>query len=423
MKLSSRITAAFALALIPLTVALAAPGNVTGVSGALENGKVTVRWQKPAGAEPISYRIFYSRESILQNNGLYDDFEAVPGSQTQYVFPALPYPTSQLYVSVLAVDAAGEESPLFVEEARISMDGSPAPAQSSRSSAAATASSAPAPIAPGVIRMLSARAVSATGVVITFSDSVVVNQAAAASAFIIRDASGSTLRVARLVIQGTEVTLHTVPQVRNRVYRLEAGAAVSGRNAQGGTLQLEQGSVLFMGHQTGLATSLPVQGASSASSRGTMGPWLPAGAEDVRNLQLRAQAQGTMYTVEASWTAPSAAVREYRVSQTRDGGRTYSQSQTVAGTANGVKIAGIPAGSFGLLVQAVYPDGTVSRGTLQSLALPAKGGTQGSVVPPTNGTGSLPSSGIAVAFPLLLSGAGVGLQIWRRKRFTDSVEA
>jgi hypothetical protein len=422
MKLSSRITVAFALAFIPLTVALAAPGNVTGISATMENGKVTVRWQKPAGAEPVSYRIFYSRESILQNNGLYDDFEAVPGSQTQYVFPALPYPTNQLYVSVLAVDAAGEESPLFAEEARVSLDGSPAPAQSSRSSTAA-ASSAPAPIAPGVIRMLSARAVSATGVVITFSDSVVVNQAAAASAFTIRDASGSTLRIARLVIQGAEVTLHTVPQVRSRVYRLEAGAAVSGRNAQGGALQLEQSSVLFMGHQTGLAASLPVQGASSASSRGTMGPWLPTGAEDVRNLQLRAQAQGTMYVVEASWTAPSAAVREYRVSQTRDGGRTYSQSQTVAGTANGVKIAGIPAGSFGLLVQAVYPDGTVSRGTLQSLALPAKGGTQGSVVPPANGTGSLPSSGIAVAFPLLLSGAGVGLQMWRRRRFTDSVEA
>jgi hypothetical protein len=422
MTISSRITVAFALAFIPLTVALAAPGNVTGITGAMENGKATVRWQKPAGETPVSYRIFYSRESILQNNGLYDDFEAVPGTQLEYIFQALPYPTQQLYVSVLAVDAAGEESPLFVEEVRITTSGSPAPTPgSSAAASSAQASSAAAP-APGIARMLSAKATSATGVVITFSENVVVDPANAASAFVIKDASGSLLPITRLVVLGKVVTLHTAPQVRSRVYRLEVGNSVSGRSAQGGILSVEKNSMLLMGHQTGIMASPSNQGASSSAS---MGPSLPTGA-DVQSLQLRAQAQGQTYVVEATWVNPAPNVREYRVSQTRDDGRTYGEPQIVAGTANGVRIAGIPGGSFGLLVQAIYNDGTMSHGILQLMDLPVKGGLQGTVVPGVNGTGKggpLTSSGIAVTVPMLLSGAGVGFQIWRRKRQLGSVDA
>src|SRR6185436_240159 len=111
MTLSSRITVAFALALLPFAVALAAPGNVTGVKGELVNGKVHVTWTKPAGDEPVAYRLYYSRASILQQNGLYDDFEVIPAGTLDYTFASLPYEADSLYVSVLAVNAAGEESP------------------------------------------------------------------------------------------------------------------------------------------------------------------------------------------------------------------------------------------------------------------------------------------------------------------------
>jgi hypothetical protein len=440
MKLSSRITVAFALAFIPLGIALAAPGNVTGIKGEAVNGKAHVSWQKPAGEEPVNYRIFYSRQSILQQNGLYDDFETVPAASLDYTFDALPYAADVLYVSVLAVSAKGEESPLFLEEARIQLTaaqtnipspGSSAMAQPTPSSASFVSSAAP---ASGVIRMLSAKAISATGVLVTFSDTVSISPADAAQAFLIKDASGALLRVTRLVILGKEVTIHTVKQERSRVYRLEATDAIGGLGAQGTALKIDpqQSDVLFTGHETGLpygstVSSFGFASRASSSRASVAGPSFPQAVEDIRNLVLRGQDEGDSYRIEASWQAPNASgIREYKVSQSRDGGRTYGKSQTVPASANGLNIDEIPGGSFALQVQTVYTDGRLSRGVSQSITLPLKGipgkgkGTVGSIIEkPAQTGGQLPSSGIALGLPVVLSGMGVGFQMWRRKRMQE----
>ncbi len=408
------------LAIIPLGVALAAPGNVTGIKGELLNGKVHVSWQKPAGEEPVSYRIFYSRASILEQNGLYDDFETVPASSTEFTFASLPYTTPALYVSVLAVDDKGEESPLFMEETRISIDGSAAPAPSSSQTASSVAqqetSSSPA-MGNGVVRLLTAKAVSATGVLLTFSHDTEVDPSNAAEAFVIRDASGSTLRIVRMVILGTGVTLHTTMQEQGRVYRLEASAsAVMGKDAEGKTLPLDplQEQVLFSGHETGAPFG------SLSSSQPTVSSSVPsAAAQDVYGLNVRGVPMGATYRVEATWQPSDADVREYHVSQTRDGGRTYSDPQIVAPSVTAIKISNVPSGSFGLKVQAMLFDGMMSRGVAQNITLPQLENDPPRIIGPIQAPGKddeLPQTGLALLLPMLAAGAGAGLRIAKQRK-------
>jgi hypothetical protein len=431
MKYSSRITVACALALIPFAVAVAAPGNVTGIEGELKDGKVHVSWIKPAGDEPVSYRVYYSRASILQENGLYDDFETVPATATEYTFPMLPYTTEALYVSVLAVNADGEESPLFLEETRIPIGNAPAQTASSQASSAASPAPVQQPSGAGVIRLLSAKAVSATGVTLAFTNDVQIDLSKAASAFTVKDASGATLRVTRLVILGKEVTLHTVRQERGRVYRLEANPAiVKGKDAQGAAIALDpqQGTILFSGHPSGAPFGSTTNSVIPPAQ--PMGPSLPSSAhEDVRGLTLRGQATGGTYEVNATWQAPAASdIREYRVAQSRDHGKTFAQAYSLPASTNAVKIKNVTPGAFGLSVQVVYLDNQASRGVFSEITLgkasvtqpplPATNGQLGSIVDPADGKGkgtSLPSSGIALAIPAMLSGMGVGFQIWKRK--------
>jgi hypothetical protein len=421
MTLSSRFTIACALALVPFAVALAAPGNVSGITGSVKDGKAVVRWEKPEGEEPTAYRVFYSRLSILQQNGLYDDFETVPATQTEYTFTSLPYNTQTLYVSVLAVNAQGQESPLFTEEARIDFTGGntssamqASVAQSSVAQSSIQASSA-VTTNSGVQQMLKAEAISGTGLVIAFSMDVQIDQTQAADAFSVRDASGAALRITRLLIQGKEVTLHTVRQERSKVYRLHVSDVVKGKGVSGGTVTLDpdQNDILLLGHPTGSIGSSAASVQSAASSKAPIGPALPV--SDVRSLTLRGQKVGTAYQVEATWLPSSATgIREYRVSQSANGGKTFDWPQTVPASALSIKIGAIPAGDFGVLVQVVAADGSLSKGVFESIRLNSTGGTQGSVI--GNGkNGALPDSGLGTFVPVLLSGGAAGWHLYRKK--------
>jgi hypothetical protein len=427
MTLSSRFTIACVLALTPFAMAFAAPANVTGIQGSVRDGKAHVTWQQPAGTQPASYRLFYSRLSILQQNGLYDDFETVPGDTTEYTFASLPYVTDKLFVSVLAVDANGEESPLFMEEARIDLNG--AAAVSSTPTAQASSAAQSTQMVSGTQQMLSAQADSATGVLITFSLDVQMDTRLAVDAFNIKDASGSVLRITKLVIQGKDVLLHTVPQQKGKVYRLHVSNIVKGTNAQGAVAELaaDQNDILFMGHETGSTTgassSAKAAVSSVASSAGQSSvASMPTEVGDVRSLNVRGQRQGNAYGIDVSWLPPSTQnIREYRISQTRDGGKTFDTPRTVPATTLGLKINGVPAGDYGILVQAVATDGTVSRGVMGTLRLPAiTGGSNlgGSVIGDGKGKGKgkgLSDTGIATTLPILLSGAAAGWQLTRRK--------
>src|SRR5947207_883587 len=113
MSLNRRFLIGFLLLSLPLLV-LAAPASVTGIKADLQNGKVHVSWQPLPGNDIETYRIFFGHASILDSGGEYDDFENAPGNVSEFVLPTQPA-GDQVYVSILAVNAQGEESAAFSE--------------------------------------------------------------------------------------------------------------------------------------------------------------------------------------------------------------------------------------------------------------------------------------------------------------------
>jgi len=49
-----------------------------------------VEWSEQPEEEVAYYRVYYSFESILENGGLYDDFEQTDGTENEYVIKNPP---------------------------------------------------------------------------------------------------------------------------------------------------------------------------------------------------------------------------------------------------------------------------------------------------------------------------------------------
>lgn len=396
MTLRMRLALGIVTLVLPATALAIPPDNVSGITAAASGNNVVVSWNKVTD-QPISqYRVFYSHASILEQGGLYDDFENTDGSASSLTLQNVP-PVATLYVSVLAVNASGEESAAFVEEAKADL----IPVGSAPTTSSQTASS----VTNGqTLKLLSVQALSATGVLLTFSHVVDVPADNAADAFVIANGSGVTLRATRFVMKGTQVTIHTVPQERGVVYQVQVGSQVVGKGVDSKSVALEKNQVpmLFIGHKSG--------GAAGASA-----------LSDVSNLRLRAQAQthGT-YTVQATWLPlPAGAATALLVYQTIDGGKTYSEPVQMPGTAGGVNIPNVTAGRFGLVVRSIGTDGTASKGVMQSIDLPGtKSPTsvfQGSTIAPrTPKTTGLPGSGPELTLALMLTGAVMGYRRMKR---------
>ena len=88
MTLRSRISLA-ALSLLLPALALAIPPGITGIRAQLENGRVRVQWTQ-ATTPVANYAIYYSHQSILANEGQYDDFELVDGSVNSHLLERTP---------------------------------------------------------------------------------------------------------------------------------------------------------------------------------------------------------------------------------------------------------------------------------------------------------------------------------------------
>src|SRR3989344_1316896 len=210
MKLFSRILLTLVAASLPLNASAAVPESVRGIEAEMVDGVVSVQWDGVPNA--TSYRIFYSHTSILDNDGLYDDFETVSGT-TSHVLQNIT-PSADLYISVLAVNGVGEESPYFVEEAHVALGDTFMQPQTSSAASSMAATTEPygqndVIVEDGMtfLRLLSAESISSTGVLLTFSHPVVVAPEQATLAFGILTSSGSPLALQRLVLQGTTVPI------------------------------------------------------------------------------------------------------------------------------------------------------------------------------------------------------------------------
>ncbi len=414
----SRLSLAFVSLCLPLSVAAAAPGNVTGITASLQGGKVLVTWTPVSDPSISAYRVFYSHASILSNDGAYDDYDTVDGSVNSYTLANTPT-SSTVFVSVLAMNSQGEESPYFAEEASVQLN-----SNGSVGTPVIPASSTPTTSIPAGSpqQLLSVRTLSATGVELTFSQAVTIDPQMALQAFTIENGSGQTLTITRLTVEGMTVRLDTLPQQRGIAYVVIIGSGVSGTDPATGaqtTMDENQSPMLFSGDPSGTNGGSAVSSTAAAVSSV---PAIPSGA-DVAGFSLRAQSEGkNLYTIQASWQAPQdSTLAGFRIQQTTDGGETFGNTRTLDQGTSGVTVPHVPAGSFGLRIQAVYIDGTVSNGVQKIVDLPKTDTTPvspigGSVVTkPGKPQSNLPQSGPGLLLVLTMTGAATGYAVMKRR--------
>ncbi len=414
---------------LPLSVEAIAPGAPSRIKITdVKAGQIQLEWTAPADKNISYYRVYYSRASILGSGGKYDDFEITPTNSTSFTLTGYPE-GSKLYIGVLAVNESGEESPFFTEEAIINLTkpGSTSSVSSAAASASAASSSSVGTAEPQ--KLLSAKVLSSTGILLTFSLPVSLAQDEAKKAFEIDDGSGALLALRQLVIKDNTIIIKTAPQLKEHPYTLDVSTVVKGKSPMGVIVDLDMStaSVNFMGDANGAepfkpsliptsssskqssssaessedSSSAPVSSSSSSSVQGTT-------LSEVANLRLQAQrgANG-LYTVIATWTHTNnpATVSGFQLQQTRDRGASYAAMQFAAATVQSVRFSSVPAGDFGLLVKVRGTDGTVTKGIIQSVALPMD-----------KPTGPLTDSGPSILALLVAAGGTGGALLMRKKK-------
>lgn len=424
MTLKTRFGIAVMTFCLPAVAMAVAPGSVTGIKAEMKDGKVAVSWTAVTDQKIASYHIYYSHQSILKNGGQYDDYQTADGDATSATLDRVP-PVATLFVSILAANDAGEESAYFAEETSVDIASvqttsnqptstatiPPAPtlvtdATDTDPMTIAATSSTPAKVTgePASLKLLSAESVSATGVLLTFSDTVTVDNAKATKAFIIKTGSGKELTLTRLVITGKTVLLNTLPQERGVVYVVTVGDGITGTDPYGNEVPMDsaQAPMLFTGNKDGTAPD----------TQDT--PWQPTMPE-IRALRLTKESEGNnLFTVTAEWNVPSdARVAGLSISQSADGGNEWSTPSLVSKTVASVRIPHVPAGTFGILIKVRASDGSTSSGVRQSITL--KG-----TVPKGDGTsGHLPNSGSSTLFALLLTSSILGWKFFSKRKLVN----
>lgn len=368
MRRFSAFLTALIISLTPVS-ALAAPPSVTGLKAEYKDNAISVSWNASEDLTVAYYRIYWSRQSILENGGRWEDFAATAGKEPAYQLRDFPQAPS-LWIAVMAVTTYGEESPVFTEEVKVDLfGGSSSAAQSSAqassveptssASSESSASSASSTM-PTTFDLLSAQAVSATGVLLTFSMPISIKAADAPKAFTLIDASGSLLQARKITLKDNTMLIVTLPQRRDMQYIVSVSDVVkspSGKSVSPGRSQLT-----FMGHLNGLT-------AESAQNQQQN-----VLVQDVANLNIRAEQQldGT-YTVTATWLPRDAVanIAAYQIQQTQDNAQTWSEAQTVPSNTTSIRVAGVRSGMFGFIVKVIGSNGLFSRGTYGSIELPA----------------------------------------------------
>jgi len=398
----------------PLAAHAAAPGSVVGLQAqAQTDGSVLVQWSAVTG-DIAAYRVYFSQKSILENGGYYDDVETTDGPGTSHMLRNIPATFQIVYVSVMAVNAQGEESPYFTEEVRVTRATPPASSSESMqipaSSAGAQASVAmPTPQeTPAVtsLHLLSAQALSATQVGLTFSVMPVIDPALAPAAFSIVDAQGAALAIEQLTINGTNVTIQTKRQVAEAVYQVRLSEPLAGEG--GLALDRIDRMAFFTGHSTGISAA-EAAAQATANQQATQQPQTttqptpsqPGSLPDVVNFHLEATPQANqLFTVTGKWeydiTTPEGAFIIVR--QSRDGGKTFNTPEFLPGNLDGVQIPNVTPQNFGLVVYVADAEGHSSPGVFKSIfgwntpTVPTA-----SVTPSTSGAKSVSSASTITA--------------------------
>ena len=351
------------LSFVGNVMAEAAPSAVGGIAATANGSEITATWNSVT-SDPIAYyRVYYSEISILENAGLFDDFETTEGNETTLTFTA-PLGVDTLYVTAIAVSENGLESELFLEEAHIEISSAPtAPTPTP----APVPTQAPAPTTTVIpentsedVRLLKTEVVSPTEIITTFSAMVTVDQANAPKGLKIEGPSGDNLQIKSITINQKTITILTEPQTRGTVYNVQFSEPFEGKN--GSPLDASDRSALITGHSDGVEPPVvaPVR---------AVDPMSPPDITDVA-LVPHIQQNGA-YTVTMEWTVDNTPgdLHGIVVYQTRDG-QTFGPPSLLPIDIGGVQLQDVTPGFFGLYIQTINVYGYVSPGVFQYASLP-----------------------------------------------------
>jgi len=463
--------------LLPVAMLAAAPGSVTGLQVEFRDDEtVAVSWDKLKKQDIAYYRVYYSSESILRNQGSYDDFEQTDGPKGLYVFNDLT-PDTDFYVSVLAVNTEGEESEFFAEEAfmhipaglpsiipepadapvlQIPTEGEPEPEPVDEPEPideplpdeAPSGAQAGEPVAPGPFQLMAVAPVSSTEISVEFSQAITKEGLeAAAPAFTVNKPDGTELEILSNSIDGIGVMLKTVEQ-EDIVYELVVSEMLM--SAMDATIDPDNRSVLFVGASATVeAPEVPTEPEPTEPEpetdvvEDTLGIDLSDFAEDVVGLNMRAtRTPNGLYDVVTVWDLASLPdnLSHYVVGQSLDRGKTFIGPSIVPNDITELRTPGIESGNFGVMIKIADEDGNVSPGIFVTIDLSTLkvetwspelaslvGEPDEKPVPPVVDEGpkveieerpdELPSSGTAfVLMTLMFSGAIAGRKVASKKK-------
>lgn len=369
MSFTTNISVALLSLLLPATAVAEAPASVVNITAEQRGQDVHLEWQ-PAGNDIAFYRVYYSSVSILENGGLYDDYEVTPDATPSFDF-AIPFNSSSLFFSVIAVNTAGEESEYFVEEASVVIDDDNAneepalivPTEESEGiqmNPEGTEDPGPTYDLTSPVSVLAAEVVSPTEILITFSAPITVKAEKAPEGLQIVDAKDKQLQIERILIDQDTVVIFTKKQTKGVVYNIQFSEPFKGVNGQ--PLSDSERSVLITGHTNGKE---PMPSTTRESD--------PQHPPDIVEVESSYELQDTgYYNVVIKWQVDNTPddLVYYVVYQTRDGGQTWSDPAFLPIDIAGVQLPNVTPGPYGMFIRTLNKYGIVSQGVFEEISLP-----------------------------------------------------
>lgn len=391
-KTKTLISALVALGLllsVPSTIAQGTQG-VTGIELQSVPNAVAVSWQAPPGISVDRYTVYYAHQSILQNNGRFDDKEMTFGPETSLVLLDLKNrgftDGEMIHVTVTYTDLSGQENPTFAEEKSVKV-------RVPGTTSAEPHESAPPPgTTPGTVVLENAVAENLTTVRLHFSSPVRIPEGVASPYFSIAgEQTGNPVAVLSAVAEGQDIVLTTLTMNPRTRYTV----SVSNQVAIGTATFVARGEEITM-----------PQGGPEPGGEIRVPPLLEIHPEIIdrtppeppRDLILKkALQENGLYRVEASWreslnTAQD--LQSYNVYESGELGKTFVGPTALRATVLSTTIADVPPGTLTMKITAMDRNGNESGGVQETIILPETG----------------------PALTLLLSIAGAGLWTVRRQK-------
>ncbi len=366
---------AFLLLFVPSALTMVGMEDmlISGLALQAAPNALSVSWPSLSGVTVDHYLVSYAKQSILGNNGRFDDQEETIGNETSLVLLDLQNrgfsDGEMIFVTVSGVDAAGRMSTVGEEQSmRVQIPGTGASSSQTPGSA------------PGLTQAV---AESATSVKLYFSTPVRLPADNPAAHFAItEETTTNPIGILSAVASGQDIILTTLPMTSRGRYSVAVSDAIVATD--GLPLDQTRRTAVFVARGEEVVLDLPPLPDTTAP-------------ETPRNLTLRRVLQKNgLYTVHASWEESlntEGDLAAYYLYESANRASTFVGPTALQATITSTTIADVPPGTLTLKVTAVDEIPNESAGIEETIILPETG----------------------AALTLLLSLAGAGAMARRRK--------